>query len=159
MPPLSRRHYEDRTTIAAPPERVFAFLDDPQRLAGHMSEPSWKMGGGRMAVEVDAGGGRVVGSRIMLRGSAFGMPLSLDEVVTRRDPPRAKEWETVGEPRLLVIGSYRMGFEVQPSGGGSDLRIFIDYNAPARNAWLGTLFGEMYARWCVRMMLSDARRA
>ena len=158
MPPSPRRHYEDRTTIAASPERIFAFLDDPQRLAGHMSKPSWKMGGGQMTVDVDAGGGRVVGSHIRMRGSAFGIPLALDEIVTRREPPRVKEWETVGQPSLLVIGPYRMGFVVRPSDGGSELRIFIDYDPPARNAWLGSLFGEMYARWCVRMMLDDARR-
>jgi hypothetical protein len=151
-------HYEDRATIAAPVESVFAFLDGPERLAAHMSEPSWKMAGGRMTVDVDAGGGRAVGSHIRLRGSAFGIPLSLDEVVTGRDPPRSKEWETVGEPRLLVIGAYRMGFEVRPSGGGSDLRIFIDYEPPSRNAWLGRLLGATYASWCVRMMLGDARR-
>jgi hypothetical protein len=152
-----RKHYEDRTAIAAEPDRVFAFLDAPERLAGHMSKPSWKMGGGRMTVDVDSGGGQAVGSHIRLSGSAFGIPMALDEVVTRRDPPRTKEWETVGEPKLLVIGAYRMGFEVRPSGSGSDLRIFIDYDLPSRHGWLGSLLGGMYARWCVRMMLEDAR--
>ena len=154
-----RNKYEDRATISAPPESVFEFLDNPERLAGHMSKPSWKMGGGRMMVDVDAGRGQVVGSHIRLNGHAFGFPLGLDEVVTKRDPPHTKEWETVGEPRLFVIGAYRMGFEVRPSGRGSDLRIYIDYRLPSRKPWLGSLLGPMYARWCVRMMLDDARRS
>jgi uncharacterized protein YndB with AHSA1/START domain len=71
-----RNHYENRTVIAAAPERVFAFLDAPERLAGHMSKPSWMMGGGRMTVDMDPGGGQTVGSHIRLSGSAFGIPLA-----------------------------------------------------------------------------------
>ena len=44
-----------------------------------------------------------------MNGRILGLKLSLDEVVTERDPPARKVWETVGVPRLLVIGPYRMG--------------------------------------------------
>ena len=46
-----------------------------------MRTPSWKMGGGSMALELDAGRGRRVGSRMRLAGRAFGMRSS--QVVTR----------------------------------------------------------------------------
>jgi hypothetical protein len=80
-------------------------------------------------------------------------------VVTECAPPRRKVWETVGTPRLLVIGPYRMGFEVSPEGAaGSRLRVFIDYalptGAPAR--WLGRALGGAYARWCTHRMVRDA---
>ena len=111
-----------------------------------------------MTIEVDAGRGQVIGSRIRLSGRAFGIRLFVEEVVTERDPPHRKVWETVGQPRLLVIGHYRMGYDIAPQGRGSQFRVFIDYAlpevAPAR--WLSRMFGGVYARWCTRRMVNDA---
>lgn len=151
-------HDEYVGAVATDPATLFAHLDDPMRLSSHMGRRSWRMGGGRMDVSVDSGGGREVGSHIVLAGSAFGIPLGLDEVIVERRPPEAKAWETVGEPRLLVIGAYRMGFAIQPQACGSSLRVFIDYALPARGAsrWLGRMFGSAYARWCTRTMVADA---
>ena len=147
--------------VQAPVERVFNWLDDQTRLAQHMSKRSWKMGWGKMLVELDAERGRAVGSHIVLRGRVFGIRLYLDEVVIDREPPRTKTWETVGEPRLLVIGPYRMGFDLDSVGGATKLRVAISYQLPARGVsrLLGQLFGQSYARWCVRQMAEDAQRS
>jgi hypothetical protein len=67
------------------------------------------MGGGRMTYEFDEGRGQAIGSNIKRGGSAFGLDLSIDEVIIERDPPRRKVWRTVGHPRLLVVGAYEMG--------------------------------------------------
>lgn len=142
------------------PERLFAFADDHARFSSHMSRSSWRMGGGKMEVNVDAGRGQVVGSHIRLSGKVFGIPLSLDEVVSLREPPHRKTWETVGTPRLLVVGPYTMGFEIHPEKGGSRLKVFIDYELPGKSGrWLGRIFGGAYARWCVRQMLNEASKA
>ena len=77
--------------------------------------------------------------------------------MTERNPPLRKVWETIGTPRLLVIGHYRMGFELAPLSSGCRLRVFIDYSIPPQS-WLGRLLGNYYARWCVRRMVSDAAR-
>jgi len=118
------------------------------------------MGGGRMLVEVDGLGGRATGSHIKLSGKVFGMLLFLDEVVTQRDPPILKRWETVGAPRLLVIGAYRMGIEISPDNHTSRLKVFIDYELPAKwwMRWLGWLFAGTYAKWCVRQMTEGTLR-
>lgn len=110
-----------------------------------------------MDVSVDAGQGQKVGSHIRLNGRAFGIRLFLDEVVTRREPPRIKTWETVGDLRLLVIGHYGMGIEITPQGSATSMRVFIDYSMPDKNVWLGRLFGGMYAKWCVGQMINGAR--
>ena len=111
-----------------------------------------------MATQIDAGRGQKVGSRIRLSGRVFGVELSVEEIVVERDPPRRKVWETTGAPKLLVIGHYRMGFELSAQGNASMLRVFIEYalpeRAPAR--WLGRLFGRYYASWCTRQMVDDA---
>ena len=111
-----------------------------------------------MRVEVDAGLGQKVGSRIRLAGRVCGIELSVEEVVTERNPPFRKVWETIGSPRLLVIGDYRMGFELSPRGSESTLRVFIDYALPesAPAHWLGRLFGRYYAKWCTQQMVDGA---
>ena len=69
---------------------------------------------------------------------------------------RDKVWETVGAPRLLVIGAYSMGLKITSEARGSRLRVFIDYQLPEGwvTYWLGWLFGRFYARWCVGQMLT-----
>jgi hypothetical protein len=154
-------HAEYSAIVQAPVERVFDWLDDQTRLSQHMSKRSWKMGWGKMDTQMDERRGRAVGSHIVLSGRVFGTQLYLDEVVTDHEPPTKKSWETVGEPRLLVIGPYRMGFDLVPADADTQLRVFIDYVLPAKGIarLLGRLFGRSYARWCVRQMAEDARHS
>lgn len=157
-PSAFERHYADVVLVAARPATLFAYLDDHRRMSAHMGQRSVMMGGGRMSLTTDAGKGQKVGSHIQLVGKFLGIRLALDEVVVRREPDIAKEWETVGQPKLIVIGPYRMGFFISPAGEGSLLKVSIDYMLPHRGRWLGVLFGGFYARWCVRQMLKGARR-
>ncbi len=154
------RHQEYNAPVNASVERVFNQLDDPTRLATHMSKRSWRMGWGRMETVLDAQLGRAVGSHIVLRGRVLGLRLYLDEVVTMREPPLKKTWETVGEPRLLVIGAYRMGFNLMPVGAVAQLRVVIDYELPTKgiSRLLGRLFGQWYAKWCTRQMVREAQQ-
>ena len=151
------KHFECSVQVNAPAEAVFSRLDDPRLLSAHMSRSSWMMAGSRMAIELDASGGRAVGATIRLSGRVLGISLSLDEVVTERRPPLLKAWETTGTPKLLVIGRYRMGYEITPRGDASLLRVFIDYAFPEAglSRWLGRIFGGYYARWCTRRMAGD----
>ena len=155
-------HEEYSGVVRAIPERVFERLDDQTRLSAHMSKRSWRMGWGKMETVPDDQRGRAVGSHIVLRGRVFGIRLHLDEVVISRHPPLRKAWETVGEPRLLVIGAYRMGFALSKGASGqSQLTVHIDYELPQRGlpSLLGRLFGRMYAKWCTRQMVVDAQHS
>jgi hypothetical protein len=115
------------------------------------------MGGGRMTYEFDAFRGQAVGAHIRMGGEAFGLRLFVDEVVTVRDPPGRKVWRTTGEPRLIIIGAYEMGFEITDEGRSSRLRVWIDYVLPS-DGWGRRVpaLADVYARWCVRRMVSDA---
>lgn len=123
-----------------------------------------------MTLSLDEQAGRALGSRIRLEGRVLGVQLSLEEVVTEHTPAARKVWATVGTPRLLVIGPYRMGFELVPAGGGANaggsdggvtLTVFIDYELPERgpSRLLGLMFGHWYARWCTGRMVADAQAA
>jgi polyketide cyclase/dehydrase/lipid transport protein len=156
---LLAHHYETSAFVRAPGDKVFAHVDDHARLSSHMTQSSWMMGGGRMEIELDNARGLSVGSRIRLTATVFGIRLWVEEVVIERHPPDRKVWETIGSPKLLVIGRYRMGFEITPREGGALFRVFIDYalpeGAPAR--WLGYCLGRYYARWCAQRMVNDAK--
>lgn len=67
-------HDESSAWVSASPERVFALVDE-----GH---------------------GQRVGSHIRVSGRVLGIDLSLDELVTEREPPTLKIWETVGSPNF-----------------------------------------------------------
>ena len=153
-------HHESARLANAPVEQVFTFLDDPKALAEHMGESSMMMLGSRMSIDVDADGGRVIGSKVRMHGCMMGMRLSLEEVITERQVPAVKVWETIGTPKLLVISHYRMGFELTRKGASSLVRVFIDYSLPinAPGSWFGYWFGAVYARWCTRQMVVGAAK-
>ena len=154
-------HYRSEVDVDIDAHTLFAHLDDHKRLASHMEKPSLMMGGATMRVETDALRGQAVGSLIRVTGRVLGMKLAVKEVVTEHVPPWRKIWETCGEPRLLVIGSYRMGFTISPRGRFSRLVVFIDYRLPSRGIahGLGLVFGRAYASWCTRRMATDAMAA
>ncbi len=83
-------HFECNVLVNAPAAAVFSRLDDPRLLSAHMSGSSWMMAGSRMALEVDASQGRAVGASIRMGGRVLGIALSLEEIVTERNPPRRK---------------------------------------------------------------------
>ena len=154
-------HHRSEVEVAADAPSLFAILDDHRRLAAHMEKRSMMMAGATMHVETDALKGQAVGSLIRVTGRVLGMSLSVDEVVTEHVRPLRKTWETRGEPRLLVIGAYRMGFTISAQGDRSRLAVFIDYQLPPRGLahLLALIFGRVYAAWCTRRIATDAAAA
>ena len=141
--------------------RLFDHLDDQVKLSAHMTRRSLMMGGGRMTYEFDPLLGQAVGSVIRMSGSAFGISLFVEEVVTERVPPVRKRWRTVGTPRLLILDSYEMGFDISQNGATSVVEVWISYVPRWQNGFRGRIAGILsaqYARWCVRRMLNDAVR-
>jgi hypothetical protein len=92
-------------------------------------------------------------------GSAFGPDDGGRRGGDRAAAARRKVWRTSGPQRLFIIDQYEMGFEIDPEGGGSHLRVWIDYDLPPAGPgrWLGAILAPAYARWCVNRMLSDGR--
>lgn len=152
-------HHEETIRVPADAMAVFAFVDDHANLSGHMNKKNAMTAGGSFRTEIDDGHAQKLGSHVRMSGRVLGVPLSLDEVVIEREEPAHKAWETVGEPHLLVVGPYRMAFDITPrDANASDLRVSIDYAQPTKNTWLGKLFGKTYARWCVRQMTGDVQK-
>src|SRR3990167_8111112 len=154
------KHYEQSVVVEASADKVFAYVDDLRNFSSHMNQSSWMMGGGYMKTETDKGGGQKVGSHIRMKGKVFGINLFLDEVITIHNPPFKKEWQTVRDISLLVIGHYKLGFDIVPQNNSSLLKVYIDYSLPRsfKARWLGILFGKMYAKWCVNQMIGGVKK-
>ncbi|OGH20773.1 MAG: hypothetical protein A3D74_05620 [Candidatus Levybacteria bacterium RIFCSPHIGHO2_02_FULL_37_13] len=150
------RHYEENILIPASPEEVFIYADDHTNFSSHMNKSSWMMGGGKMTTHPDDRNFQKVGSHLRMSGTVFGIKLFLDEVITHHQPPYRKEWQTVGDLDIIVIGHYKLGFEIKPENSNSKLKVYIDYNLPNsfKTRLLGILFGRFYAKWCVNQMIS-----
>ncbi len=150
------RHYEESKVISAPPKEVFEFVDNPLNLSKHMEEPKPEMLWGWMKNTPDEKGGREVGSVIRMDGNVLGLKLALEQVITERKVDISKTWKT-NWVNLWVIGNYELGFNISPVDSQTELNVHINYNLPdsRKTRWLGYIFGDLYAKWCVRQMLTD----
>jgi hypothetical protein len=150
-------HHETRMTLHTSAGSAFEYLDDFRKLSMHMERGSAMMLGARMGISADDGGGRAVGSHVRMGGKVLGVRLALEEVVTDREPPTRKAWETV-DARLLVIGQYRLGFDLEPRAASCELRVFIDYDWPSSRIGrlAAAVFATRYAHWCTTRMADDA---
>jgi len=66
-----------------------------------------------------------------------------------------KSWETL-RSEIVVIGHYRLGFLLAAEKNGTRVTVQIDYENSATHPILSFLGGKLYAKWCVRQMLSAA---
>lgn len=148
------RHCEKSVLINAVPEAVFSYADDHKNFSSHMNKSSWMMGGGKMETYADEGDGQKIGSHIKMNGKIFGLNLYLDEIITVYDPPVQKEWKTVGDIYLIIIGRYKLGFKIISKNNNSELKVYIDYDLPTSFPLriLGYILGAWYAKWCVNQM-------
>lgn len=157
MPSFSRS-----ATIDAPAERVFAYVDDIQNLARHMSERgSMPMMGSKLALDIVTPEPTGIGATYRYSGRVMGLTIDFSETVTRYAPGREKVWQTIGHPRLLIIDEYEMRVLVEPLGDNrSTLTISIDYALPRRFPWrvLGYWLAASYARWCLDSMIEGTKR-
>jgi hypothetical protein len=147
-------HLEDSVILQATPESLFSFLDDHRNLGAHMSGgKSAMLGMGGMTLKLDGQRGKKMGAHIVMTGSAFGFKLFIDEIVSERQVSVRKSWETL-RSEIVVIGHYRLGFLLAAEKNGTRVTVQIDYENSATHPILSFLGGKLYAKWCVRQMLS-----
>jgi hypothetical protein len=156
MPALSRS-----VSIAAPAERVFAYVDDIRNLARHMSESrSMPMMGSKLKLDIMTPEPTGVGAVYRYSGRMMGLTIDFSETVTKYVAGREKVWRTIGEPQLLIMAGYEMRILVEPvSPASSRLTIGIDYELPRVGVWraLGWTLAGAYSRWCLTSMVEGSK--
>ena len=145
--------------IHYPPQKVFAFMDDLSKTGMHMSESSIMMMGSKLKLEKISPNPTGVGAKYRWHGKMMGMTIDFSETVTKWQPSILKEWETVGEAKIIIMSWYRMWFEITPDENGTIAKISISYLAPKQ--WfkkiLSFFFASWYCNWCLSNMLTDSK--
>ena len=148
-------------TISSSPQRVFDQMDDFSKTGMHMSESSMMMMGSKLQLEQLSHNAAGIGSAYRLFGKMMGMTIDFSEAVTRWEFPVAKEWETIGKARIIIMSWYRMGFDISPAGNGTIAKLSISYLPPKKwfHKILFILFAKWYCNWCLNSMLRDTKNA
>lgn len=147
--------------IQAPVEKVFSFMDDLSKTGMHMSGSSMMMAGSKLKLEHVSGPEKGVGAGFRWSGKMLGFELDFTVVVTKWVENAEKVWETIGMPKLIILGWYLMHLKTEPVTGGTLVSLEIQYIRPRGFFYklLSILFARRYAEWCVTRMLNDSKKS
>lgn len=146
--------------IHSTPEKVFRQMDDFSKTGMHMSESSMMMMGSKLKLEQLSLQPIGVGAKYRWYGTMMGMTIDLSETVTKWQPPQYKEWETVGEAKIIIMSWYRMWFEINPAEESTIAKLSISYLPPKQWYYkiLSFFFATWYCNWCLNNMLQDTKK-
>ncbi|MES2331090.1 MAG: SRPBCC family protein [Bacteroidota bacterium] len=147
--------------IHSTPEKVFVQMDDFSKTGMHMSESSMMMMGSKLKLEQLSVNETGVGASYRWHGKMMGMTMDFSETVTKWQPSKIKEWETVGEAKIIIMSWYRMWFEIAPADKGTIVTISIQYLPPVKWYYkiLSFIFAKWYCNWCLNNMLNDTKKS
>jgi hypothetical protein len=147
--------------IKAQPSEVFKHVDNINNTGTHMSKSNMPMMGGSLKTEILSKNEIGPGATYRMYGKVMGMDIDFTETVTKWIENQERVWETIGDPKLLIMGGYAMNFNVRPSNWGTRLTFGIKYSYPKSAFWkfIAFLLGDWYAKWCLKNMAKDVKRA
>lgn len=154
------KHLSSQTIVQASPTEVFGCLDDMHEIGKHMTESSMPLMGSKLKFEILSPNVTDIGATYRYYGKIMGLPLDITEVVRSYKMNEEKYWETIGEPKIIIMSHYVLGFQLQPTAGGTQATFVIDYEIPQHglSKILGLLLSNWYAHWCLRMMLDRVKK-
>ena len=148
------------TLIHSSREKVFTQMDDFSKTGMHMTESSMMMMGSKLKLELLSTNATGVDACYHWYGKLMGMTMDFSEIVTKWQTPILKEWETIGEARIIIMSWYRMWFEITTVENATNAKISITYRLPKE--WyfkiLSFLFAIRYCNWCLNNMLNDTKK-
>lgn len=150
------RSLKKEIVIHAAQEDVFSFMDDLSKTGMHMSEKSMMMMGSKLALEHLSGPARGVGAVYHWHGKVMGMRIDITEKITTWIENREKIWETIGRPKIILLGWYRMILKTSAVKEGTLTSLQIDFTPPEGFFYriLYSLFSGWYCNWCLTNMLN-----
>ena len=136
-------------------------MDDFSKKGMHMTESSMMMMGSKLKLEQLSTNATGVGASYRWSGKMMGMIMDFSEMVTKWQPNKLKEWETVGEAKIIIMSWYRMWFEIMPAENGIITKLSISYLPPKQWYYkiLSFLFAKWYCNWCLNNMLNDTKKS
>jgi carbon monoxide dehydrogenase subunit G len=137
---------EVEETIAAPPERVWAAVADPDSLGKWMS--------GLVRIERLGGPPFGKGTRFREVRKMFGKEAAEVFEVVSVDPPRSFELHVDGKQGSSGCGEYRFRHELVPVAGGTRLRMTGEIGG---GGWFQRLVGALFKGFFRKAIAKDLR--
>lgn len=134
-------------------------MDNLSNTGMHMMKSSVMMMGSKLVLEQLSSNSTGIAAKYHWYGKMLGMTMDFNEIVTKWQPPSLKEWETVGEAKIIIMSWYRMRFDITPSEKGAIAILSISYLPPKEWYYkvLSFLFANWYCNWCLKNMLNDSK--
>jgi len=138
---------ELRETVAAPPEKVFPALSDPEQVSRWMP--------GLVRFERLTEGPIRTGSRFREVRKMFGREAAEVFEVTMHDPPRALELFVDGRLGSSRKGEFRFRYALVPRGGSTEVVLTGEIGGMGR---IAEFFGRMFAGMMKKAIAKDLAR-
>lgn len=152
-------HFSQTIQINKKVAQVFAYIDDIHNTGWHMEKSSMPMMGSKMTVETISEQKSGLGATYRWTGKVMGLRIDFTETITRWVKNKERVWQTIGDPQIIIMGNYVMGFFLKPILESTQLTFEIDYELPKPLFWslVGRLLSPWYSRWCLSNMCNDAK--
>jgi hypothetical protein len=146
--------------IYTSPQKVFSHMDDLSKTGMHMKENSMMMMGSKLSFERLEGPLQGIGTTYRWHGKIMGLPVDITETVTKWTENQEKVWETTGDPKIILLGWYRMILKLMPVKEGTLVSLQIDYTQPngVFYNFLYFFLSRWYCHWCLNNMLNDSKK-
>ena len=148
-------------TFNATPEMIFKIIDDLGVTGMHMTQSSMMMMGSKLHLEFLTNHHTGLGSKYRWTGKMMGINMDFTVEVTKWIDGKEKVWETIGPTKLIIYSWYRMNLVVSSENNGTAATLSISYERPKGvfNKIISFLFANIYCSWCLKQMLSDAKKS
>ena len=126
-----------------------------------MSKSSMMMMGSKLKLDQLSTNATGVGVKYRWYGKMMGITMDFTQTVTKWQKPQLKEWEIIGEAKIIIMSWYRMWFEISPADNGTLAKISISYLPPKEWIYkiLSFFFASWYCNWCLNSMLNDTKKS
>jgi hypothetical protein len=147
--------------IHSSPAKVFAQMDDFSKTGMHMTESSMMMMGSKLKLEQVSTNSSGMGASYRWYGKMLGMTMDFSETVTKWEQNKLKEWEIVGDAKIIIMSWYRLWFEIFPAENATLATISISYFPPKEWYYkiLPFFFAKWYCNWSLNNMLNDTKKS
>ena len=143
-----------------PAEKVFHAIDDLGVIGAHMTKSSTMMMGSKLRLEYLTPNHIGPGTKYRWTGTMMAIKMDFTVEVTKWNEAVEKTWETIGEAKMIIYSWYRMRLLLSKKDGKTEAELSIAYEKP--RGWflniISFLFAGWYCNWCLKNMLTDAKK-
>lgn len=142
------------------PEKAFAYMDNIGNTGMHMTKSSMPMMGSKLELKQLSENATGLNSKFRWFGKMMGFTMDFTVVVTKWIKDKEKVWETIGEPKMIILGWYKMHLVLSPEGKNTKAELSLAYTKPTGLffKFIAFFLAPFYANWCLNNMLQDSKK-